>query len=155
MTPPKRDIDLDSEEGRGRFVRVFDFLNDALTSAVASGASPESQMAQVIHRTFPGTTTVHPSQIPQQYQQPQPQTYQQPQPQYAQAVGQNQQGPAPVVIKGPAFGPIPDWLFEQAASKGVTEVYDNRDKAAQSTKRYPWFRSTTGGDNAPAFWPPR
>ena len=56
-------------------------------------------------------------------------------------------------MKGTQYGPLPDWLYEQAAQKGVTEVWDNRQQA-QGNKR-PWFRATTGGDNAPAFWPPR
>ena len=56
-----------------------------------------------------------------------------------------------VRIKGKQHGPIPEWLNEQCAMKGVTEVWDNRDGIAQNPKR-PWFKSTTSND---AFWAPR
>lgn len=56
-----------------------------------------------------------------------------------------------VRIKGKQHGPIPEWLNEQCAMKGVTEVWDNRDGIAQNPKR-PWFKSTSSND---AFWAPR
>lgn len=56
-----------------------------------------------------------------------------------------------VRIKGKQHGPIPEWLNEQCAMKGVTEVWDNRDGIAQNPKR-PWFKSTSTND---AFWAPR
>ena len=52
-------------------------------------------------------------------------------------------------VKGKQYGPLPQWLIEQASAKNVGEVWDNRDKVA-GTKR-PWFKSTTG--DVP-FWPP-
>ena len=57
-------------------------------------------------------------------------------------------------VKGDMHGPLPDWLFGAAADAGVTEVWDNRDQLAANPKR-PWFRSTSGGENAAAFWPPK
>jgi hypothetical protein len=54
-------------------------------------------------------------------------------------------------IKGKQHGPLPEWLATECAKKGVTEVWDNRDRLAENAKR-PWFKSTTGND---AFWPPR
>ncbi len=57
-------------------------------------------------------------------------------------------------VKGDQHGPLPDWLFPMAAAAGVSEVYDNRDGLRDNPKR-PWFKSTAGGQNAPAFWPPR
>lgn len=56
-----------------------------------------------------------------------------------------------VRIKGEQHGPIPAWLNDACAVKGVTEVWDNRNTIASNPKR-PWFKSTTGND---AFWAPR
>lgn len=56
-----------------------------------------------------------------------------------------------VRIKGKQHGPIPEWLNEQCAMKGVTEVWDNRDGLQANPKR-PWFKSTTTND---AFWAPK
>jgi hypothetical protein len=58
-----------------------------------------------------------------------------------------------VTVKGNQFGELPDWLVLDAFQAGITEVYDNRDQVA-GTKR-PWFKATTGGKDAKAFWPPR
>lgn len=56
-----------------------------------------------------------------------------------------------VRIKGKQHGPIPQWLVDECAKKGVTEVWDNRDGLAANPKR-PWFKSTTSND---AFWEPK
>jgi hypothetical protein len=56
-----------------------------------------------------------------------------------------------VRIKGRQHGPIPQWLVDECAKKGVTEVWDNRDGLAANPKR-PWFKSTTTND---AFWEPK
>lgn len=56
--------------------------------------------------------------------------------------------------------PLPDWFLKEAADKGVTEVWDNRDKA---TGKQPKFKETAGSaknrggdaDNPIAFWAPR
>lgn len=56
-----------------------------------------------------------------------------------------------VRIKGKQHGPIPQWLNDACAIKGVTEVWDNRDGLQANPKR-PWFKSTTGNE---AFWAPR
>lgn len=58
-----------------------------------------------------------------------------------------------VRVRGNQFGELPDWLVLEAFQAGVTEVYDNRDQVA-GTKR-PWFKATTGGKDAKAFWPPK
>jgi hypothetical protein len=58
-----------------------------------------------------------------------------------------------VRVRGNQFGDLPDWLVLEAFQAGVTEVYDNRDQVA-GTKR-PWFKATTGGKDAKAFWPPK
>jgi hypothetical protein len=56
-----------------------------------------------------------------------------------------------VRIKGKQHGPIPEWLNEACAVKGVTEVWDNRD-GLQSNPKRPWFKSTSTND---AFWAPK
>jgi hypothetical protein len=58
-----------------------------------------------------------------------------------------------VKVRGNQFGPLPDWLIAEAKAADVSEVYDNRDQVA-GTKR-PWFKATTGGKDAKAFWPPK
>ena len=135
----ERDVDLTTPEGQARFETVFSFLTESLFNAASSAQSADEQMAQVIQGQFPGSTVMPNVNVNNAYSQPQHTT------------------PAPpafgLTIKGTQHGPLPDWLFEQAAQKGVTEVYDNRDRAAGSKR--PWFRATTGGDNAAAFWPPR
>lgn len=57
-----------------------------------------------------------------------------------------------VQIKGKAHGPVPEWLSAMAIAKGVTTVWDERDKLQSNPKR-PWFRSTE--DKDVCFWPPR
>lgn len=132
------DLDLTTQEGQAEFVQVFSFLTDCLLEAMVLQSPPAEQQAQVIQGQFPGSQVVAGNSSgaynPPGYTQPQPPTFN-------------------LTVKGTQHGALPDWLFEQAAAKGVTEVYDNRDRA-QGTKR-PHFRSTTGGDDAPAFWPPR
>jgi hypothetical protein len=133
-----RDIDVTTPQGQAEFTQAFSFLTDVLIEGVKVQAPAAEQAAEVIRGNFPGTTTVQ--QNPNGTYNPPPSTT-------------PQAPPFQLTVKGAQNGPLPDWLWEQAAAKGVTEVYDNRDRA-QGTKR-PWFRSTTGGDDAPAFWPPR
>lgn len=146
------DIDIVDPAGQAKFEEAFSYLTASLVQAVELGT--QEGVGNLIRGAFPGTVQVSggntggyvpqdPSPTPPQYQ---------PQPQFVQPVQTQPQGGG-VQIKGTQFGPIPDWLFEEAAAKGVTEVYDNRDRAT-GTKR-PWFRATSGGDNAQAFWPPR
>lgn len=67
-----------------------------------------------------------------------------------------------VRVKGQQFTengtvvPLPDWLFSQAAEKGVTEVWDNRKDLATSTSNIPWFKQVVAkGEKSVGFWPPR
>lgn len=54
---------------------------------------------------------------------------------------------------GAPFGEIPSWLITAAQAKGVTKVFDNRDRLAQSPKS-PWFKAPRDqGEHA--FWPPK
>lgn len=59
-----------------------------------------------------------------------------------------------VTVKGKQHGPLPDWLALAAFQAGVTEVYDNRDSLQDYPTR-PWFKATTGGKDAKAFWAPK
>jgi hypothetical protein len=135
-----RDMDLTTEMGQGEFTIAFSFLHDSLRNAVTSVAGAEAQAAQIIQGNFPGTQVVNQSSNATPAYMPQ----------------QQQTGPLPfsLSVKGAQHGPLPTWLFEAAAAKGVTEVYDNRDRAASNPK-YPLFKATSGGPNAPAFWEPR
>ena len=119
----EREVDLTDPDGQARFEQVFSYITDSLFTAVA--AQTGERAGEVIKAAFPGSVQLP----PQQYQQPPAQ-----QGWYAQPA-------LPVTVKGQQFGPLPDWLLTAAADKGVTEVYDNRDRA-QGTKR-PWFRATT------------
>ena len=67
------------------------------------------------------------------------------------AVPAQSSGGFSVRIKGTQHGPIPEWLASACRAKGVTEVWDNRDRLVDNPKR-PWFKSTTSED---AFWAPR
>ena len=58
-----------------------------------------------------------------------------------------------IKVRGTQHGDLPNWLVMDAFQAGVHEVYDNRDQVA-GTKR-PWFKATTGGKDAKAFWPPK
>jgi hypothetical protein len=59
-----------------------------------------------------------------------------------------------VKVRGTQHGPLPDWLVLEAFQAGVTEVYDNRADVLDNPKR-PWFKATTGGKDAKAFWAPK
>lgn len=133
-----RDIDVTTPEGQAEFQQVFSYLTDSLVEAIKTQQDPADRAADVIKGNFPGTQVVQ--QNPTGYNNA---------PTYTTPTAP----PFQLTVRGEQHGDLPPWLFPAAAEKGVTEVYDNRDRA-QGTKR-PWFRSTTGGDNAPAFWPPR
>jgi hypothetical protein len=59
-----------------------------------------------------------------------------------------------VKVRGIQHGPLPDWLIIEAVQAGVSEVYDNRQDVLDNPKR-PWFKATTGGKDAKAFWAPK
>jgi hypothetical protein len=71
----------------------------------------------------------------------------------AQIIGNGMAEANGITVRGNQWGPLPDWLLLDAVQAGVSEVYDNRDQVA-GTKR-PWFKATTGGKDAKAFWPPK
>lgn len=144
----ENELDLGTSEGQQRFEEVFGFLDHVLHAKIMAGAPPQQQVAEVIRANFPGSQVVNAGYVPQQAgYAPQQQSFPQ------QQFPQQQMGGGGLTVKGTQHGNLPDWLYAQAAEKGVTEVYDNRDRA-MGTKR-PWFKATVGGDNAAAFWPPR
>ena len=114
------------------WVIAFDAVLDGLNAA--HGGQPAEPVGMVT-QAFPGTV-VEPSPAPT--------------PQSAPAGG--------VQIKGTQHGPIPDWLHHQAATAGVSSVWDNRDGLQANPKR-PWFKAADGTKNDRgqdvAFWPPR
>lgn len=159
-------INLGSAEGQAWFEETFSYLTESLLATINQVTGNAG--AEAVIRAFPGTTQVSNGgasgsfQMQDPYQQPQTSGYpaQQAPPMQSQPVAggyggpQGQQSFMPnLKVKGQTYGPLPDWLYGAAAEKGVSEVYDNRDRA-MGTKR-PWFKATTGGDNAAAFWPPR
>lgn len=64
--------------------------------------------------------------------------------------------PTGLKVAGTQHGPLPDWILAATKRAGVTEIWDNRDKAI-GTKR-PWFKQAgtiAAGQEAVAFWAPR
>jgi len=55
--------------------------------------------------------------------------------------------------EGGQQGPLPAWFVKAAADKGVTEVFDNRQRLVENPK-LPWFKSTKEQGEVP-FWPPK
>ena len=56
-----------------------------------------------------------------------------------------------LVVKGNQHGELPNWLYAEAQTFGVTQVWDNRDQIKANPKR-PWFKDVNGDK---AFWPPK
>jgi hypothetical protein len=140
-------LNLTAPDHQGVFEEMFSYMTQSLVGAIAAETATKGVL-----QAFPGTTAVQ-THVAQNATGSA--SYVPPQPVAAGYGGpQGQQTFVPnVKVKGSQFGPLPDWLFEAAAEKNVTEVYDNRDRA-MGTKR-PWFKATTGGDQAVPFWPPR
>jgi hypothetical protein len=55
-----------------------------------------------------------------------------------------------LTVKGTQHGELPNWLYAEAQTFGVTQVWDNRDKVGGT--RRPWFKDCNGEK---AFWPPK
>jgi len=57
-------------------------------------------------------------------------------------------------IAGTQHGDLPAWLLKGTAKDGVTEVWDNRDKAVGTNR--PWFKQAgVPSDQAKGYWPPK
>jgi hypothetical protein len=120
-----RGIDLTTENGSVDFGVAFNLLQDELFSAVETRI-PVRSAAEV------------------------------------EAVISRELGGVPVVdsdgyalrVKGEQHGPLPSWLIEAAAAKGVNEVWDNRAKIANGSMKPngPHFKATSA--DIP-FWPPK
>jgi hypothetical protein len=132
LIPSTDNVDLNVGNWASAFVTVRDVMFDAHGSTPAANVSPVEMVQQV----FPDTQVV---------QTPQPAVA----PAHLTSVPAVQIG---VQVKGKTHGPIPDWLASEAAKKGVTSVWDERDKLSINPKR-PWFRSTEDKDIC--LWPPR
>lgn len=138
-------LNLTLPDHQAVFEHLFSQLTESLFGAINTG-----QTVSNVVQAFPGTQVV-PQQQPSY--QPVAQNYQGYPPNQAPPFTGNTQTMAQPRIKGQSNGPFPDWALQAFAEQGVSEVYDNRHMLAANPKR-PWFKSTTGGDNAPAFWPP-
>lgn len=112
---------------------LFDSMGFNAQSAIQGTYATVDQAVQGVERAFGYTETTYEAA---------------PQPQYASA-----SSGGGLRVKGDSYGPLPEWLFAEAAKAGVSEVYDNRNQLAENPKR-PHFRGTSGKD-APAFWPPK
>lgn len=104
----------------GNFAVAFSSLKEIMDEAHGFNGD-DAAVAAVVH-AFPGTQMVSSAPAPQ---------------------GQ-------VRIAGKQHGPIPEWLITAASRDGVTEVWDNRDKATAENKR-PLFKAVSGDK---AYWDP-
>jgi len=125
LTPKTDDLNTNITN----WVIAFDATTEALLGAHGMSAMTTEQATEAIVQAFNGTVvdTTAPAQT------------------------QTMNTGFQVRIKGKQHGPIPAWLNEACAAKGVTEVWDNRDGLAVNPKR-PWFKAVNGDA---AFWEPR
>ena len=112
----------------GNWVIAFEATTDALLSAHGMSKNTDSSNTEQMLQDAFGATPVQQTQPTMQMQ-----------------------GGFQVRIKGKQHGPIPQWLNDECAKVGVTEVWDNRDGLAANPKR-PWFKAVNGDK---AFWEPR
>lgn len=144
LTPKSDDVNTNIV----RFADAYEAVCDIILTSQGLITNPQSGPASA--------TAPAPQALAPHYPTPAPA----PQPQSDEAIFQDSFPSAQVSststtftvrIKGEQHGPIPAWLNDACAVKGVTEVWDNRNTIASNPKR-PWFKSTTGND---AFWAPR
>jgi hypothetical protein len=126
LTPKTDDVNKNLAD----FLVAFEVTTDALlTKHGMNTITSEQQFVEATQAVFP-EATITPSATP------------------APATSG---GGFQVRIKGKQHGPIPDWLPAACMAKGVTEVWDNRDRLSENPKR-PWFKAVQG---EAAFWAPR
>lgn len=117
---------LGSDAGNLAFIDTLTFLTDALLEEVANrtGASMAASPRQAVEEVFGATEQVAPASVE--------------------------------IIRtkdGAPFGDTPAWLISAAQKKGVTKVFDNRNRLSSNPK-LPWFKAPTDqGEHA--FWPPK
>ena len=128
LTPKTEDVNKNVAD----FLVAFEVTTEALLNAHGMKAiTDEQQFTEAVTQAFGEVTPVtNPVQLPTTASAPSGFT---------------------VRIKGKQHGPIPEWLPAACMAKGVTEVWDNRDRLSENPKR-PWFKSTSSED---AFWAPR
>ena len=125
---------IGNDAGNLAFIETLTFLTDAL-------------MQEVSERT--GEATSRPAQA----SAPAPQA----QAAVQEVFGQVEQVNTNVEIiptkDGAPFGDMPAWLISAAQAKGVTKVFDNRNRLSSNPKM-PWFKAPKDqGEHA--FWPPK
>ena len=117
------------EEALTNFTVAFSYVKDALFDAHVGNATSMVQAA------FAGTTV---ETVPAR----------------SQTVTPN--APGTLKIAGTQHGELPVWLAAACAKDGVTEVWDNRDKAVGTNR--PWFKQAGQGvqsSEAKGYWPPK
>jgi hypothetical protein len=130
---------IGSDAGNLAFIETLTFLTDCL-------------MAEVADRTGV-TTNVLSTPAPTPAPAPAPQA----QAAVQEVFGQVEQVNTNVEIiptkDGAPFGDMPAWLISAAQAKGVTKVFDNRNRLSSNPK-LPWFKAPKDqGEHA--FWPPK
>lgn len=132
LTPKTNDINANIVAFTEAYEMVCDIIltSQGFTNTPASAETPIQNEEELFNQAFPTA---------------------QPTPMNTPASPPANTGGFQVRIKGKQHGPIPSWLHDACAVKGVTEVWDNRDGLTANAKR-PWFKSTSGND---AFWEPR
>lgn len=105
---------------------AFDAVKDCLFEAHGTMVAQQvEQAAQAVMQAMPGSTVVTP-----------------------------QEAGFTVRVAGKQHGDLPSWLVSACQRQGITEVWDNRDKAVGTNK--PWFRQAgVATADAVAFWPPK
>lgn len=130
-------LDVTTDEGRQRFGETFGFFVNELFAVAQQVTAPQQQQQQ---RTSDASNAAidAESRIVEEFD----------------ATPVDGDG-YELRVKGDQHGPLPPWLIEQAAAKGVREVWDNRGKIASGEfkKNSPHFKSTDDA-NVP-FWPPK
>jgi len=119
------------------FDLAFGHVRDALFKAHGDN------MVAVFAETFPNSVPAAMPAAPPQAQQ------------YTQSAPLVS-APSGLKVAGTQHGPLPDWIIAATTRAGVTEIWDNRDKAI-GTKR-PWFKQAgtiAAGQEAVAFWAPK
>lgn len=127
---------IGNDAGNLAFIETLHFLTDAL-------------MQEVGERT--GSAMAKPAPAPAPAPQAQAQAAVQ------EVFGQVEQVNTNVEIiptkDGAPFGDMPAWLISAAQAKGVTKVFDNRNRLSTNPK-LPWFKAPKDqGEHA--FWPPK
>jgi len=126
---------IGNDSGNLAFIETFTFLTDAL-------------LQEVRERT---------GQSEPQGVRPAPAPAPQAQAAVQEVFGQVEQVNTNVEIiptkDGAPFGDMPAWLISAAQAKGVTKVFDNRNRLSSNPK-LPWFKAPKDqGEHA--FWPPK